>query len=68
MSAATTILALEVLDSLLSRAASVNGTILTARKEGREVSEAELDTAVSGDDATRAILEASIARAKAEGR
>lgn len=68
MSAANTLLALELIDSLLARAASVNTTILTARKEGRDVSDAEIDAAVSGDDLATATLAAAIAKAKSEGR
>ena len=68
MSAANTLMALTIIDSLLARAAAVNGTILTARKEGRDVSEEELNRARAEDDTARAALEAAIAKAKAEGR
>lgn len=68
MSAEATLLALTVLDSLLTRAAAVNAIILAARKEGRDVNEQELDAAVSADDAAKTVLEDAIAKAKAEGR
>lgn len=62
------LLALTLLDSLLTRAVTLNATIQTARKEGRDISDAELAGAQARDDTARLTLEAAIAKAKSEGR
>jgi hypothetical protein len=68
MSADTLLTAVVVLDSLLARASSLNASIMAARKEGRDITDAELEAAASKDDIARAALAADIAKAKAEGR
>ena len=62
------LLAITLLDNLLARAQQVSGAILQARKEGRDITDEELDRAVVDDNKARAMLEASIAKARAEGR
>lgn len=53
---------------LLDRAAAIGTLITTARKEGRDITDAELDALVDADDAARADLVSAIERAKLEGR
>lgn len=62
------LLAVTLVDSLLTRAATLNATIMQARKEGRDVSAAELAGARARDDLAKVELDAAIAKAKAEGR
>lgn len=53
---------------LLDRAAAIGTLITTARKEGREITDAEIDALVDADDAARADLVLAIEHARAEGR
>lgn len=57
-----------LLVQLLTQATALGNLIRTAQAEGRDITDAELDTLAAGDDRARAGLEAAIARAKAEGR
>lgn len=65
MDAANTILALQVLDSLLARAQTVGATIRKAQKEGRDLSDLELDDLFAADTAKAKELQAEIDRQKA---
>lgn len=55
----------QVLFGLVDRAAEIKAVLQTAQSEGRDVSEAELDTLFAGDDAARAALDAAIKAARA---
>ena len=57
--------ALSLLISLLSQADAIGRLIQTARNEGRDISEAEIDNLVMADDAAREALLDAIARARA---
>jgi len=61
-------LAITLLLGLLDRAASWGAIIAKAQAEGRPLTDAEVDTFVDADDASKAALEAAIAKAKSEGR
>jgi hypothetical protein len=63
-----TLVALTMVDSLLARAQELNTVIQNAQREGRDITEAELEAAAGRDDVAKATLEAAIAKAKAEGR
>jgi len=58
-------LALTLLIQLLSQADALGRLIKTARSEGRDITELELDAFVMGDDNARQALLDAIARAKA---
>jgi len=58
-------LALDLLFGLLDRAQAVSQLISAAQKQGRDVTQAELDVLVAEDDAARAALVAAIAKRKA---
>ena len=63
--------ALTALTLLTQLAAQVNALaqlIQRAQAEGRDITNAELDSLASGDTAARVALAAAIARAKADGR
>lgn len=53
-------LALQLLLSLLTQAKEISALINKARQEGRDLTDAELDTARNLDDVARANLEAAI--------
>jgi len=59
--------ALSLLISLLSQADAIGRLIQTARNEGRDITEVEIDTLVMGDEAARQALLDAIARAQAAG-
>lgn len=59
-------LAVNVLFGLLDRASSIAALIKTAQSEGRDITQAELDTLVSEDDTAKTALEAAIAQRKLE--
>ena len=50
--------------SALDQATKIGTTLAQAQKEGRDVTDAELDLAVAQDDAARAQLDAAIAKAR----
>ena len=58
-------LLLTLLITALNRASEIGMLIDKARREGRDVSEAELDALFAQDDAARAELQAAIDAAKA---
>ena len=58
-------LALQLLIQLLAQADAISRLIQTARNEGRDISEAEIDNLVMADDAARQALLDAIARARA---
>ncbi len=60
--------AITLLLGLLDRATQIGLLIDTARKEGRDVSEAELDKLVAKDNEAAAALAKAIADARASGR
>ena len=53
---------------LLDRASQIGALIQTARSEGRDVTDAELDGLQAKDNAARSELEQAIAVARGEGR
>ncbi len=57
-------LALTLLIAALNHAAEIGALISKARLEGRDISDAELDTLVAADAAARAKLQAAIDAAK----
>lgn len=57
--------ALTLLISLLNQADAIGRLIQSARKEGRDITDAELDGLAMGDDAARKALQDAIARARA---
>lgn len=57
-------LALNVIFGLLDRAAAISELIKTAQAEGRDITQAELDTLVSEDEVARAALVEAISRRK----
>lgn len=67
MDPTNTILALQVIDSLLARAQVVGGTIAKAQKEGRDLTDAELDVLFAADTAKADELKAEIDQQRAEG-
>ena len=56
--------ALSLLIQLLSQADAIGRLIQAARSEGRDLTDAELDALVAGDDAARAALVDAINNAK----
>lgn len=60
-------LALGLLFGLIDRAAQIQQLIQTAKSEGRDISEAELNALQAADDAARQKLQEAIANAKASG-
>jgi len=56
-----TALALQLLFGLLDRVSAVSSLIQTAKSEGRDITEAELDSLVVADDAAKKALESAIA-------
>jgi hypothetical protein len=59
---------IQILLTLLDRAASWGTVVAQARAEGRPVSEAEITAFFAADDAADKRLQDAIAKAKAEGR
>jgi hypothetical protein len=59
---------IEILLSLLDRAATWGAVVQKARMENRAITEAEIDAFFAADDAADKRLADAIARAKAEGR
>jgi hypothetical protein len=59
------LLLLNVLVPLLQQANQIGALLAKAQAEGRDVTDAELDTLVAGDDAAKAALAAAIAKARA---
>lgn len=57
-------LALDLVIALLSRASEVSAAIKKAQAEGRDLTDAELDSFVAANDEARAALVEAIARAK----
>lgn len=56
---------IQLLLSYSDKIAQIGGLLSKAQSEGRDVTDAELDTLFAGDDAARAALAAAIASAKA---
>lgn len=50
---------------VITQALQVNGLIVRAHREGRDITDAELDEVVKGDDAARRVLVEAIERAEA---
>ena len=61
-------MAITLLLGLLDRAAAWGAVIAKAQSEGRELTEAEVDTFAAADDDAKARLESAIALARAQGR
>lgn len=59
---------IEILLSLLDRAAAWSVIVQKARLEDRNITEAEIDAFFAADDAADKRLQAAIDKAKAEGR
>lgn len=59
-------LALTLLFGLLDRAAEISALLVKAKAEGRDISQAELDTLSQADDVARAELVIAIARRRAQ--
>lgn len=59
---------IEILLSLLDRAATWGAVVQKARLENRNISEAEIDSFFAADDEADKRLQAAIDKAKAEGR
>lgn len=57
-------IALGLLFGLLDRAAQIQSLIQTAKAEGRDITEAELDTLRAADDAARVKLDEAIKQAQ----
>ena len=57
-------LVLQLLLGLLDRATQIGALLATARKEGRDVSDSELDALAAKDDQARADLDAAIKAAR----
>jgi len=57
-------LAVSLILGLLDRAQAIGTLIKTARAEGRDITDAELDSLVAEDDAAREALDAAIAKAR----
>lgn len=60
-------LVIQLLLGLLDRASSIAALIKEAQSQGRDITQAELDTLFAADDAARAELQAEIDKQKAEG-
>lgn len=58
------VILINLLLGLLDRAGAISSLLKTAQTEGRDITEAELDQIVAGDDAARAALDAAIKAAK----
>ena len=58
------VLAINLVESLISHAADVTALIKTAQSQGRDVTAAELDSLVSADNQARTDLIAAIAQRK----
>ena len=54
----------DLLLGLLDRASAIGALLAKANAEGRDVTEAELDTLAGEDDAARAALDAAIKKAR----
>lgn len=67
MNSATAIALLGLLLQYSDKIAAVTGLLSKAQTEGRDVTEAELDTLFAGDDAARDRLTAAIAAAEQAG-
>lgn len=61
-------LAIGLLTELLKQAATISALVRQAHAEKRELTAAELETAMQPDDTARVALVAAIAKAHAEGR
>jgi len=59
------LLAVNVLLPLLQQASTIGAMIQKAQAEGRDLTEAELNSIVAADDAAKAALAAAIAKARA---
>ena len=68
MSTVNLLIATNVALDLLVRAQQVTQLIATAKKEGRDVMDSEIDALVSADNAARAALALEIEKAKAAGQ
>jgi hypothetical protein len=58
-------LAIELILGLLDRASAIGALISRAQAEGRDVTDAELDSLAAGDDAAKIALASAIAKARA---
>jgi len=57
-------IAVTLLLGLLDRAQAIGTLIKTAREEGRDITEAEIDQLVADDDAAKAALDLAIEKAR----
>jgi hypothetical protein len=59
---------IEAGSQVITQALQVNGLIVKAHREGRDITDAELDEVVKGDDAARRVLVDAIARAEGSAK